>query len=445
MACGLNEYPSVSVFDAESVVIGSLLRDPASYARTSCIVEPDDFNNLFCRAVFTAAAEVAARGELILPAAIALQLANDQVAFTGQQMQEFLDTTPSATVDEDYARIVSDYSRLRKLQEIASVISERIDGGSRDVQSILADVLERLSGVTSTIERGRLLSSHQAMLDFLAQLSDRTQGKKNVVPSGYPRLDALLGGGFLNSGLYIIAARPGMGKTTFALNVAEKIAERGDNILFVSLEMSAEQISAKRVSRTSGIATNKLSMSNALSDEELGLAAEEASRLSQSGFCINRGAGYVTVAEIGIMARSYENLTAVVVDYLGLIRSTEHGSRYEQVTQISADLKRLAVSLNVPIIALSQLSRASEQRTDRRPSLADLRDSGSIEQDADGVLLLYRPDYYRDRAENLEKSEPVLLECTVAKNRHAEPGKLYFEAYLSRSCVVETEARKRRG
>ena len=440
---GLSAYPSVSVFDAESVVIGSLLRDPASYARTSRIVEPDDFNNLFCRAVFVAAAEVAARGELIFPAAIALQLANDQVAFTDQQMQEFLDTAPSATVDEDYARVVSDYAKMRKIQELANVISERITSGSRDVQGVLADALERFKGVTSTIERGRCLSSHEAMLDFIDQLSDRTQGKRNVVPSGYPQLDALLGVGFLNSGLYIIAARPGVGKTTFALNVAEKIAEQGENILFVSLEMSAEQISAKRVSRASGIATNKLSMSSSLSDEELSLAAEEASRLSQNGFYINRGVGHVTVAEIGIMARSYENLTAVVVDYLGLIRSTEHGSRYEQVTQISADLKRLAVSLKVPVIALSQLSRASEQRQDKRPSLADLRDSGSIEQDADGVLLLFRPDYYDDT--DSEKSEPVLLECTVAKNRHAETGRLCFEAYLSRSCIIETRTRKRGG
>ena len=252
------------------------------------------------------------------------------------------------------------------------------------------------------------------------------------MPSGYPQLDALLGGGFLNSGLYIIAARPGMGKTTFALNIADQF---DGNVLFVSLEMSTEQVTAKRLARVAGLPSSTLLMRDNLVDGEWEKVADASSKLAKSGMVVNRKMG-VTVSEIGLMARSVKNLTAVVVDYLGLIRSDVRGSRYEQVSQISADLKQLAISLDVPIIALSQLSRASEQRTDKRPSLADLRDSGAIEQDADGVLLLYRGDYY-ELSQDKKPGEPSLIECTLAKNRHCRTGRVFFNAYLAVNRIKE--------
>lgn len=159
-------------------------------------------------------------------------------------------------------------------------------------------------------------------------------------------------------------------------------------------------------------------------------------KLSSSGVSVNRRMG-VTVPEITVMARSVHNLSAVVVDYLGLIQHKGAGSRYEAVTEISEALKRLAISLNVPIIALAQLNRAAETRQDKKPCLADLRDSGAIEQDADGVLLLYRQDYYEKQDKPPETWVPSLIECEVAKNRHAATGKVFFNGYLPVSRIAE--------
>ena len=144
------------------------------------------------------------------------------------------------------------------------------------------------------------------------------------------------------------------------------------------------------------------------------------------------------------MARSVQNLSAVVVDYIGLIQHKGAGSRYEATTEISGALKRLAISLNVPILALAQLNRAAETRSDKRPSLADLRDSGAIEQDADGVLLLYRGDYYQKEKPEQNTWTPSLIECEVAKNRHAATGKTYFDGYLAVSRIAEARVSEKK-
>ena len=420
---------AVTVMDAEIAVAGSILINPASYGRVSEIVSSDSFQFEICRAIFEAAGKLAGQGEPIDPLTIKRQAAADGVELDNQTLQEYMALTPTAVNDVLYAGLVADHARRRKLREVAEAI---LEDNTTDTQELISTMFAQVEELTRSSVNGRCIGSQEAMQDFLLRLSDRTQGKRNVVPSGYPQLDALLGGGFLNSGLYIIAARPGMGKTTFALNVADQL---GGNVLFVSLEMSTEQITAKRLARVAGLPSSALLMWDNLADDEWERVADASAKLARSGMVVNRKMG-VTVSEIGLMARSVKNLTAVVVDYLGLIRSDMRGSRYEQVSQISADLKQLAISLDVPIIALSQLSRASEQRTDKRPSLADLRDSGAIEQDADGVLLLYRNDYY-EPSQDKKPYEPSLIECTVAKNRHARTGQVFFNAYLAVNRIQE--------
>lgn len=423
---------TVSTFDAEIAVVGSILIDPASFGRVSEIITADAFQVSLCRAIFEAASKLAGQGEPIDPLTIKRQAAADGIELDNRTLQEYMNLTPTAVNDVLYAGIVADHAKRRKLREVAEHI---LADDTSDTQELISGAFAQVEELTHSSVNGRCIGSKEAMQDFLLRLSDRTQGKKNVVPSGYPQLDALLGGGFLNSGLYIIAARPGMGKTSFVLNVADQL---GGNVLFVSLEMSVEQVTAKRLARVAGLPSSALLMRDNLNDEEWERVAAASMELARSGMVVNRRMG-ITVSEVGLMARSVKSLTAVVVDYLGLIRSTVRGSRYEQVSQISADLKQLAISLDVPIIALSQLSRASEQRQDKRPSLADLRDSGAIEQDADGVLLLYRDDYYA-LSEKRETWEPSLLECTVAKNRHARTGQVSFNAYLAPCRIVEIPA-----
>ena len=425
------ETQSVSTLDAEIAVVGSILIDPVSYGRVSEIVSANSFQFEICRAIFEAAGKLAGQGETIDPLTIKRQAVADGVELSNQTLQDYMALTPTAANDVLYARIVDDHAKRRKLKELAESI---LGDSTNDTQELISNAFAQVEELTRSSVNGRCIGSQEAMQDFILRLSDRTQGKKNVVPSGYPQLDALLGGGFLNSGLYIIAARPGMGKTSFALNIADQL---GGNVLFISLEMSTEQVTAKRLARLSGLPSSDLLMKDSLNDEEWERVAAASMELARGGMVVNRKMG-ITVSEIGLMARSVRGLTAVVVDYLGLIRSTVRGSRYEQVSQISADLKQLAISLDVPIIALSQLSRASEQRQDKRPSLADLRDSGAIEQDADGVLLLYRNDYY-ELSQDKKPWEPSLIECAVAKNRHARTGQVFFNGYLATNWIEEIE------
>ena len=414
---------AVSTLDAEIAVAGSILIAPASYDRVSGIVSSDSFQFEICRAIFEAAGKLAGQGEPIDPLTIKRQAAADGVELDNQTLQEYMALTPTAVNDVLYAGIVADHARRRKLREVAEGI---LEDSASDTQDLISSTFAQVEELTRSSVNGRCIGSQEATQEFLLRLSDRTQGKRNFVPSGYPQLDELLGGGFLNSGLYIIAARPGIGKTSFALCIADQL---GGNVLFISLEMSTEQVTAKRLARVAGLPSSALLMRDNLADDEWERVADASAKLAKSGMVVNRKMG-VTVSEIGLMARSVKNLTAIVVDYLGLIRSDVRGSRYEQVSQISADLKQLAISLDVPIIALSQLSRASEQRQDKRPSLADLRDSGAIEQDADGVLLLYRNDYY-EPSQDKKPYKPSLIECTVAKNRHARTGQVFFNAYLA--------------
>jgi replicative DNA helicase len=261
-------------------------------------------------------------------------------------------------------------------------------------------------------------------MDYAAKGSSQS----NFVPSRFPLLDKTLGGGFIRGGLYIVGARPAVGKSSFAVNLADTIH---GNVLFVSLEMSPEQITGKRFSRRTGIPTGRL-LSGRLSEEEWGKLAQASDILSRSGVYINDRYS-LTVSGVQDLAESIPVLQAVIVDYLGLIQpASRGGSAYENTTQISRDLKRLALSLNVPIICLCQLSRSVEGREDKRPRLSDLRDSGAIEQDADAVMFLYRDDYYKGQA-----GDSSIVNLNVAKNRHGGLGTIDFQFFRAISGFKE--------
>lgn len=221
-----------------------------------------------------------------------------------------------------------------------------------------------------------------------------------------------------------------MGKSTFGINLADNIA---GNVLFVSLEMSVEQITAKRISRRIGCSSARL-LSGQLSDQAWEKVAMASSDISQRGLYLNNRYD-LTVQQIALLAQAVPELRAVIVDYLGLIQpATRSASTYENVSQISRELKRMALSLNVPVICLCQLSRQVESRQNKRPMLSDLRDSGAIEQDADGVLFLYRDDYY---AGGPADGQPSAVELSVAKNRHGQTGEADFHFWSCASLFKE--------
>lgn len=412
----------------ESYLAGAILIDGANVLPViRGLVKPEDFQVAAYRAIFTAAASLAADGEPVDPVSIQARARKQGVELSNQLLTELMEIVPTCTNAADYAHRVAEDARVRRIKELATRIQEDSVSGADELLATLQWEAEDIRG--SSYRRG-LLSPADTLHRFNDLVVEAGEGRDNFVPSGFPRLDKILGGGFIRSGLYIIGARPAMGKSTFAVNLADNI---DGNVMFVSLEMSPEQITAKRVARLTGIPAAKL-LRGAVTDDDWQKIAIANSALSEQGVFINSRYD-LTVQQIQLLAQSVPELRAVVVDYLGLITpTTRGGSTYENISQISRELKRLAISLNIPVICLSQLSRAVEGRQNKRPMLSDLRDSGAIEQDADAVMFLYRDDYYtRDTTEGF----PSLVELSVEKNRHGQTGKTEFNCWLSSSLFRE--------
>lgn len=272
----------------------------------------------------------------------------------------------------------------------------------------------------SSTEQCQLIEGATAIDGFFQQLKEQPIPP---VATGITALDNLLGGGMINGGLYILAANTGCGKTALALQIADAVANEDRSVLFISLEMDEYQLTARRLARAAKVSANHLIMHD-LSEMEYVHIKQQLPMLKQKRLVFNRP-GAFTVSDIQALAGQVQNLRLVIIDYLGLLRSDQYcASRYEATTAISNELKVLARLLGVPVLCLAQLNRANAQRPDKHPILADLRDSGSIEQDADGVLLLYRPDMYSSSTTVLDnKAVAAKVECNLAKHRHGPTGK----------------------
>lgn len=391
------------------------------------IVTPDCFQLEAYRAIFTAALCLLEDGTPIDPVSIAATAKRQGVELPSKLLLELMEIVPTAANCVDYAHRVAEDARKRRIKALA----ERIEADGVSTSDELLAALQREAQAIqgSNYQRG-LLSPVDTLRRFMDYVVKAGEKRDNFISTGFPRLDGILGGGFIRGGLYILGARPAVGKSTFALNLADGIA---GNLLFVSLEMSPEQILAKRVSRLTGYTASKL-LSGQLPDKAWEAVAIATTSIDKSGVYINSRYD-LTVQEIHLLAQSVPELRCIILDYLGLIQpATRSGSTYEQVSAISRELKRMAVSLNVPVVCLCQLSRKIEERKDKKPMLSDLRDSGAIEQDADGVLFLYREDYYTGSPAD---GFPSTVELTVAKNRHGKTGEDQFNFWLSSSAFRE--------
>lgn len=391
------------------------------------IVTPDCFQMEAYRAIFTAALCLLEDGTPIDPVSIAATAKRQGVELPNKLLLELMEIVPTAANCVDYAHRVAEDARKRRIKALA----ERIEADGVSTSDELLAALQREAQAIqgSNYQRG-LLSPVDTLRRFMDYVVQAGEKRNNFISTGFPRLDDILGGGFIRGGLYILGARPAVGKSTFSLNLADGIA---GNLLFVSLEMSPEQILAKRVSRLTGYTASKL-LSGQLPDKAWEAVAMATTSIDKSGVYINSRYD-LTVQEIHLLAQSVPELQCIILDYLGLIQpATRSGSTYEQVSAISRELKRMAVSLNVPVVCLCQLSRKIEERKDKKPMLSDLRDSGAIEQDADGVLFLYREDYYTGSPAD---GFPSTVELTVAKNRHGKTGEDQFNFWLSSSTFRE--------
>ncbi len=408
----------------EEYLAGSILIDAEAVPLCERYVRTGDFRDERCRAVYSAALGLRAAGKVIDPVSIKDQAAHDGVALGLDYLVQLMNITPTAAHAADYARRVAEDARKRQLKELLERIQQNDAAPLHETLSALREGMQELSDCTTHTGLISPDDSLRRFMDYAAKGSSQS----NFVPSRFPLLDKTLGGGFIRGGLYIAGARPAVGKSSFAVNLADTIQ---GNVLFVSLEMSPDQITGKRFSRRTGIPTGRL-LSGQLSEEEWGKLAQASDILSRSGVYINDRYD-LTVSGVQNLAESVPDLQAVIVDYLGLIQpASRGGSTYENTTQISRDLKRLALSLNVPIICLCQLSRSVESREDKRPRLSDLRDSGAIEQDADAVMFLYRDDYYKGQA-----GDPSVVNLNVAKNRHGGLGTIDFRFFRAISRFAE--------
>lgn len=391
------------------------------------IVTPDCFQLEAYRAIFTAALSLLEDGTPIDPVSIAATAKRQGMELPNKLLLELMEIVPTAANCVDYAHRVAEDARKRRIKALAERIQADEVSTSDELLTALQREAQAIQG--SNYQRG-LLSPMDTLRRFMDYVVKAGEKRDNFISTGFPRLDGILGGGFIRGGLYILGARPAVGKSTFALNLADGIA---GNLLFVSLEMSPEQILAKRVSRLTGYTASKL-LSGQLPDKAWEAVAIATTSIDKSGVYINSRYD-LTVQEIHLLAQSVPELRCIILDYLGLIQpATRSGSTYEQVSAISRELKRMAVSLNVPVVCLCQLSRKIEERKDKKPMLSDLRDSGAIEQDADGVLFLYREDYYTGGSSD---GFPSPVELTVAKNRHGKTGEDQFNFWLSSSTFRE--------
>lgn len=437
--------------EAEKSVLGSILFDEDKLADVEALLTPRDFYLKAHQLIFKAMIDLNDTNTNIDVVTLNDYLKkHDQLEDIGgiTYLTQLASAVPTAGNAEYYAQIVADKSRLRRLINVATSISQQSYDQSENPDDILEKAERDLANIADDRDRngfravGNLLSDAFKQLDMLSQRSGEVTG----LPTGYRELDRLIDG-LHPDDFDVIAARPGMGKTAFALNLAINAGHYLEKqrtttseippIAIFSLEMSAEQLVNRMICAEGNIDANHLRIGKLDDDENNAFVAATGS-LSQIPIYIDDTPGQ-KVTEIRAksrrLAREHGGLGLILVDYLQLIEGTGQENRQQEVSAISRQLKKLAKELKVPVIALSQLSRGVEQRQDKRPMLSDIRESGSIEQDADVVSFLYRADYYRDEdADEHERhdNDNSEVEVIVEKNRAGARGTahlLFFKSH----------------
>ena len=433
--------------EAEKAVLGAVFLDPEAIIDASDILQPDEFYEHANRIVFQAMLNISDREEVIDPVTLQDELKkNNQVDDIGgiAYVTELSMATPTAAHVTYYAKIVKRKAILRNLISTSQRIIQNAIEGSDDVTDILDDAESQIMGVSQDNASGGFKSIHDVLNTAMEEINSIPDDGNMVtgLPSGFSELDKMTTG-FHDDELIILAARPGVGKTAFALNVAQFVGLKTDKtVAMFSLEMGAEQL-VQRMLASEGLIDSQHLRTGQLTDEEWRKLVVAAGSLDNTSIYIDDTPG-IKMSEIRAKARRLAkekgNLGLIVIDYLQLIEGPRSESRQQEVSAISRQLKKLAKELHIPVIALSQLSRSVEQRQDKRPVLSDIRESGSIEQDADIVAFLYRDDYYRDERDEDDEGEVEAeadngeVEVIIEKNRSGTRGtvKLMFSKPYNR-------------
>ena len=412
---------------AEQAVLGSMLIDPDCIKDVMDKLQPEDFYLRANRDIFETIYHMFVYSRPIDGVTVAGEMEKTGVYNdnTRDYLLQLMDVTPTSANVMEYVQIVLDKSLMRQVASAAGSISAMVLDGAGDAGAMLEAAEQKVYAIRRGRSAQNMVPVSMVLEDVMAHLAELTASGGKTLPglsTGLSAVDAKING--LNkSDLLLLAARPGMGKTSMALNVALSAArESGKTVAIFSLEMSKEQL-VTRLIASEGLVENTRLVTGNLRESDWQRIAEAASSLSRMDIRIDDNP-LLTVADMNAKCRRLDNLGLVVIDYLQLMTSAggkgySGENRQQAVSDISRMLKIMAKELQVPVLCLSQLSRANEKRDDKRPMLSDLRESGAIEQDADIVLFLYRDDYY-----NSDSEKRNVAECIVAKNRHGETGKV---------------------
>lgn len=448
----LDRTPPHSI-EAEQSVLGSIFLDPETVVNVLEYLEPKDFYRKNHQIIFDAVMTLFNRNEAIDVVTVTNELENkDQLENVGglDYLGEIASFVPTAANVEYYSKIVEEKSILRNLIKSATDIVKQGYDEDDQLAVILDSAEQSILQVSERRNRSGFIRISDVVNESLKniELLSQQSGDVTGIPTGYIALDKMTAG-LQPEELIILAARPAVGKTAFALNIAQNVATKADQVVAIfSLEMGAESLVNRMLCAEGNIDAGNLRTGQMSEDEWSNLIMAMAT-LGQSRIFIDDTPG-IRIAEIRAKARRLKQeqgeIGLIVIDYLQLIEGNNRESRQQEVSEISRQLKKLAKELKVPVIALSQLSRGVEQRQDKRPVLSDIRESGSIEQDADIVAFLYRDDYY-EREGSEENDEPEfennIVEVIIEKNRSGARGtvkllfKKEFNKFSSMSYVPE--------
>ncbi len=411
--------------EAEQSVIGSMIMDREAITVASEIISGEDFYGRQYGVLFDAMVELNDEGKPVDLVTLQDRLKEKDVppeASSLEFIRDLITAVPTSANIKYYANIVAEKATLRKMIRLNEEIANTCYTGKENLEVILEDTEKRVFELVQRRNTGEFVPIRQVVMNAMDKIEKASKNKGNVtgIATGFIDLDYRTAG-MQPSDLILVAARPSMGKTAFVLNIAQYVAFRSNQTVAIfSLEMSKEQLVNRMFSLESRVDAQHLRTGN-LSDAEWEKLIESAGVIGKSGLIIDDTPG-ISISELRSKCRKFKlehNLQMIIIDYLQLMSGSGKGSdsRQQEVSDISRSLKALARELSVPVIALSQLSRAVEQRPDHRPMLSDLRESGAIEQDADMVMFIYRDDYY-----NKDTDKKGIAEIIIAKQRNGPIG-----------------------
>lgn len=410
--------------EAEQSVIGSMLMDREAIVVASELISSEDFYNKQYGIVFETIVELNDQGSPVDLVTLQNRLREKDVPPEVSSLEfigELIRAVPTSANIKYYTNIVAEKSTLRKLIRLNEEIANTCYAGKESLELILEDTEKRVFQLVQRRNTGDFVPIRQVVMNAMDKIeaASRNKGAVTGIPTGFVDLDYRTAG-MQPSDLVLIAARPSMGKTAFALNIAQHVAfKQNKAVAIFSLEMSKEQLVNRLFSLESKVDAQHL-RTGQLNDQEWEKLIESAGIIGRSNLIIDDTPG-INIAELRSKCRKFKlehDLSMIIIDYLQLMTGSGRvDSRQQEISDISRSLKALAREMNVPVLALSQLSRAVEQRPDHRPMLSDLRESGAIEQDADVVMFIYRDDYYNHDTEKKDVAEII-----IAKQRNGPIG-----------------------